>query len=107
MELVGAAAFLDALEDMKDAYSGGNGWVVGTNVPYSLPQEFGTYKMEGTPHVRPGIDRTRAEMGRLAVKADDMDEFLKLTAFHLEGEIKELAPHDTGHLEGSYEAEPL
>lgn len=108
MRLTGAAAFLDALDDLKDTYTAdGDGYVVGTNVPYSIHQEFGTYKMAAQPHVRPGIDATRAQMAEFATRADDLDEFLSLTAHHLEGEIKTRAPVDTGHLRASYRTEKL
>lgn len=105
--VVGVAALLSAMENLEDAYNPSDDWVVGTNVPYSPHQEFGTYKMSAQPHMRPGIDATRAEMGRLAIEAEDIDEFIRLTAFHLEGEVKERSPVDTGHLRASYRAEPF
>lgn len=35
---------------------------VGTNVDYSVPQEFGTQHQPGTPHVRPAIDASRPDL---------------------------------------------
>lgn len=107
MQLLGAATFLDALDDLKDTYSGGDGYVMGTNAPYAPPQEFGTYAQSGTPHLRPSIDATKREMGRLAAQADDLDQFLRLTALNLEAETKERAPVLTGHLRASYETQEL
>lgn len=107
MNVLGVAALLDAFEDMADAYSSGDGYVMGTNVEYGPKQEFGYHGGAYTPHMRPGIDATKAEMGRLAMQADDMDEFLKLTSLLLEGEVKSRAPVDTGNLRSSYTTQKL
>jgi hypothetical protein len=107
MSLLGAAAFTDAIADTVDMFTATDKWVVGTNVRYAPPVEFGTYKMAAQPHVRPGIDATEAQMARLAAGADDIDEFLRLTAFQLEREIKARTPVLTGNLRASYRAQKL
>ncbi len=103
MSLTGVGSLVGAFDEMADLYTpSGEGWVVGTNVPYSVHQEYGTYKMSGTPHVRPGVDATRRQMASLAVRATSMDDFLRLTAFKLTNEIQERAPVESGNLQGSY-----
>ena len=108
MSLVGAGAFLDGLDDMKDTFSGdSDGYRVSTNVEYAIHQEMGTSSQPGTPHFRPGMDDAKAKMGQLALQADSMDEWLRLTALQWEASAKSYAPVDTGNLRGSYSTEPL
>lgn len=41
-------------------------WVeISSNVEYAPYQEFGTYRIAGTPHVRPGIDATIPQIPRI------------------------------------------
>lgn len=48
---------------------------VGTNVPYALPQEYGTRYQSGTPHVRPAIEAERGEM--FGIMAGSIKDALK------------------------------
>ena len=108
MSLIGAAALVDGFDDMIDTFSGSSdGYLMGTNVPYAVHQELGTARQEGTAHVRPAMDATYAQMGRLALQADNLDEWLKLTALQWLRETQSRAPVDTGHLKGSYQVDPL
>ena len=45
--------------------------LVGTDVEYAPPQEFGTRYMSGTPHVRPALDASRGAIAREMVAAGD------------------------------------
>lgn len=38
---------------------------IGSNLEYAPYQEFGTRYIAGTPHLRPGIERTIRQVGRL------------------------------------------
>lgn len=109
MSLTGAGGLFATIDGLTDAVNiGKDGYVVGTNVEYALYNEYGTYKMAAQPHVRPAIDATRRKMGRIAVEANDLDDYLLRVALLLEGEIKHRAPVDTGRLRASYgPPEPL
>lgn len=108
MSLIGADAMADGFGELTDAFSSeSDGYRMGTPVPYSIHQELGTARQSGTPHLRPGMDATKAKMGQLAMQAGDLDEFLKLTALQWEAETKSRAPTDTGNLKSSYQTDPL
>ena len=108
MKLLGTSAFLSGLDDMVDTFSsGGDGYRVSTNTEYAAYQEFGTSRIGGTPHFRPGMDAAKAKMAQLATQASDLDEFLKLTAHQWEREAKSRAPVDTGTLKASYATDSL
>lgn len=108
MSLAGAGALIDGFDEMVETLGGSSsGYVMGTNVPYSVHQELGTSSQPGTPHVRPGMDATYAKMGRLALQADDVDEWLRLTALQWLRETKVRAPTDTGNLKSSYQVDEL
>lgn len=107
MKLIGAGGLIQAFDEIADWASGGDAeWVVGSPVEYSVYQEFGTSRMPAQPHFRPAIESTEAQMARFATQASGLDEFIKLTALHLEGEAKSRAPVDTGKLRASYTAQP-
>jgi hypothetical protein len=106
-DLTGIESFQAEIEDTAAEWEGGRGYRVFSNVEYAVYQEYGTRYQSGTPHVRPGADKTRAQLGRLAVSADSLDEFLRKAALTLEGEIKQAAPVDTGTLRSSYQTERI
>lgn len=107
MKLLGTSTFLSALDDFTDQFTTDEAWVIGTNVEYAIHQEYGTRDQAGTPHVRPAIDDTRVQMARFATRASGLDEFMRLTALYLEGEIRRNAPVDTGHLRRSYTSQKI
>lgn len=131
MDLEGAAEFEATIDEFAaDLTVDNNERVVGTNLEYAPPVEFGTashtitgdplafpdgsggtafateVQHPGTdpqPHVRPGARATERELGRLAVQADSLEEFLNMAGMHMEGEISRRAPIKTGRLAASYE----
>lgn len=108
MSLLGAGAFLDGLDDMRDTFSGdSDGYRMGTAVEYADDQEFGTSAQPGTPHLRPGMDATKAQLPRISGKASGIDEWMRLVALRWEAETKSRAPVDTGNLRSSYTTEEL
>lgn len=109
MELIGAAAFSSAIEDMIDYHTPEtDGYLVGNSVEYTAHQEFGTVHQDGTPHFRPGMDATRAQLAQIAARASGIDEFMKLAALQWEAEAKSRAPvGETGNLRAGWETQPL
>lgn len=106
--LAGYASIISTLEDLQDSFSSdGGGVVVGTNVKYAPHQEFGTKYQQGTPHVRPAVERVGKDVERLAESADSTDDLLLMLGLAIEGEIKARAPVDTGNLRASYRTEKL
>jgi len=106
-DLSGTESFQTEIEDTAAEWEGGRGYRVFSNVKYAYFQEYGTRYQSGTSHVRPGADKTRAQLGRIAVSVDSLDEFLRKAALTLEGEIKKLAPVLTGNLRASYTTERI
>lgn len=104
MNLLGAAAVLEGLDDIVDAMVTNDAWVIGTNVPYASEQEFGNSYQSGTPHLRPGFDEAIAGFEHRMSAADSVDAELERTAFMVERMTKSYAPVDTGHLRASYTA---
>lgn len=108
MELIGAGAFLDGLDDMRDTFTqDSDGYRLGTAVEYADEQEFGSSAQPGTPHLRPGMDATRAQLGRIWSQSSGIDEWMRLVALRWEAETKSRAPVDTGNLRNSYSVEEL
>lgn len=81
------------------------GYSIGTNVPYSVWQEFGTSYQSGTPHVRPGFDVAISKFDTISSGAPTAGIALSRLALEIERAIKKFAPVDTGHLQNSYRAE--
>lgn len=104
LNLIGVGAFVDALDDFTDAHtpSGSGVRIVGSNAEYASHQEFGTSRQAGTPHLRPAAHATQAQMAKLAVQADSLDDLLDRAALHLHGGVRHRAPVDTGYLRSSY-----
>jgi len=108
MSLLGAGAFLSGIDEMVETFdSDSGGYRLATNVQYADTQEFGSAFQDGTPHLRPGADATRAQMAQIATVAEDLDEFLKMTALRWESETKSRAPVDTGNLRASWSVSEL
>lgn len=106
MQLLGAAAFLDGLDDMKDAFAAGDGgYRVGTPVRYAPHQEFGTAYQDGTPHFRPGFDATMGHLPRLEAQASSIKGWMRLVALRWQAEAQSRAPVDSGTLRASYTVE--
>lgn len=56
----------DSYEVRIDRSDGGNvTGHVGSDVPYSLHQEYGTRHQSGTPHVRPALEANRSKLVEL------------------------------------------
>lgn len=104
MSISGVTGVIEATQGIQNAVSmaGKNGYRVGTEVDYSIHQEYGTSRHPAQPHMRPAIDDTRRQLGRIAANADDLDDYLFKAAVYLEGETKRRAPVDTGRLRASY-----
>lgn len=102
MRLFGAGALIDEMTERVAMMRAGDGYAVGSHLDYSLDQEYGNSHQAGTPHMRPGIDATRQHMARLALQADNLDEYLQLVSLRLVNEVQTRAPVDTGALRASY-----
>jgi len=126
----GLDEFKEATADMaEDVTTDEYSRIVGTNVDYAPPVEYGTaphtitgdplafpgengetvfatsVDHPGTPaqpHVRPGIAETEHQLAELAVAADSLDEFLDNAALTAVREIKLRTPVDEGNLRASY-----
>ncbi|MDL5361354.1 hypothetical protein [Halalkalicoccus sp. NIPERK01] len=108
MQLLGTAAFLDGLEDMIDYHTPDtDGYRIGNTVDYVDDQEFGAKNQPGTPHFRPGMDATRAQLAQIAVQASGIDEFMRLSALRWHKETTERAPVDLGTLKAGWTIEEL
>lgn len=103
--LLGMGSVLDELNDLTIEVGSDAVYVVGTNVTYSVHQEFGTVYQDGTPHLRPAIRSTQSRIGQLAQKADSGDDLIRLIALDIEAGAKRRAPVDTGNLRASYTTE--
>lgn len=104
--MMGLDAVTDSLDAVDESWGSSATWVVGSNVEYSVYQEFGTSKMEAQPHLRPAVEQVmRSEADQLADQADSADELVKLIALAVERRTKELAPVEFGTLKASYAAE--
>ena len=107
LEILGTAATLEALEDLKD-FAGNAEYVVGTNVEYAVYVEFGTSKMQAQPYLRPAAERVmQQEADAIAADAENTEEVVKRIALAIERHAKEEVPVDTGNLRGSIEAEKV
>jgi hypothetical protein len=105
MDVFGAAATLEALNDLK-TFAENVEYRVGTNVEYAVYVEFGTSKMRAQPYLRPAVKEVVNSKGdALAADADDVEEFVKKLAFEIEREAKDRAPVDTGTLQNSISAQ--
>jgi hypothetical protein len=105
LELLGAAATLEALDDLRD-FAQPAEYVVGTNVEYAVYVEFGTSKMAAQPYLRPAAKKVmNEEADALADLASSTEELVKGVALSIEREAKKKVPVDTGNLRGSITAQ--
>lgn len=130
MNLEGVEAFEAAAEELIDDVDADDTVrIVGTNVAYAPPVEYGSaphvitgdplafpgddgetafatrVEHPGTdpqPHVRPGARATKGELADIALTADSLEEFLDRAAVTMLGEIQRRAPVDSGTLRASY-----
>lgn len=83
------------------------GWIIGTNVEYSIYVEFGTSSQPAQPYLFPAAKEVLASAGKYWAASNDMDDFVKKLAFAIEARAKTRCPVDTGRLMNSIEAEKL
>lgn len=103
MSISGVSATIESTHDMQAFMSlGTDGYRVGTDVEYSIYQEYGTSTHSAQPHMRPAIDDTRRQLGKIAATSASLEDYLFKAAVYLEGETKRRAPVDTGRLRASY-----
>lgn len=130
IELEGAGAVENAIGDMVDNWgSGAEPREITNDTSYAPHVEWGTASHEITvntapvltngtdffgkkvnhpgtdpqPYFRPAADATGAAMGRLALAANSLDEFLQLTSNYFYGEAVTRTPVDTGQLKRAWE----
>ena len=107
MTMVGMAATTRYLKKMAPAVP--DTWVIGPNTDYDVYIEFGTPRMPARPCVKTGAERAMVKINELASKAKDFNEFLRLLAFSVEKEIKDVIKEwdviDTGNYWRSVTAE--
>lgn len=106
-DMTGIGGMLQALEKLNFAMNvQGKGFSIGTNVPYSTFQEFGTSYQSGKAHLRPGFDAVVAmHIDRIIANNDNAEEIVTKIALEIEHQTKIRAPVDTGNLKNSYRAE--
>ena len=105
MELIGAAATIEAIDDLR-SFAEPAEYIVGTDVEYAVYVEYGTSRMAAQPYMRPAVKSVVNRKGdELAEEADSTAELVKKLAFAIEREAKERAPVDTGTLQNSISAQ--
>lgn len=105
LELLGTAAVLDGLDELRD-FAQPAEYIVGTNVRYSVFVEFGTSKMAAQPYLRPAAEKVmNEEADQLAELADSTEDLVKGIALAIEREAKKKVPVDTGNLRASITAQ--
>ena len=107
LDLDGFDSINQGLEDVEEDWTGPSDYKVSSDVEYAFYQEFGTRYQSGTPHVRPGVDATKAKVARVAASASDIDEFMRKAANLTQREIQSRAPVNTGRLRSSYTVSPI
>lgn len=79
-------------------------WIVGSDKEYAAYVEFGTYKMEAQPYLRPAVKAVVNNPDRYVADARSVEGYVKNIALAIEKLAKENAPVDTGELMNSIEA---
>jgi hypothetical protein len=100
-DLTGIESFQAEIEDTAAEWEDGGGYKVTVGANYGVYVEYGTRYMAGQPYLRPAVDKTKAQLGAIAVNADGLDEFLQKAALTVERSAKASAPVDTGYLRSS------
>ena len=104
VKLIGYADWIETFTEAIDQFSGMDEptYVVGSSVQYALHVEYGTYKMQAQPHLRPATDALRGNIDKYFRKAATLDQGLKMAATSLASDVQRRAPVDTGTLRASY-----
>lgn len=105
MELIGAAATIEAIDDLR-SFAEPAEYIVGTDVEYAVYVEFGTSRMAAQPYMRPAVKSVVNRKGdQFAEDAESAKDLVKKLALEIEREAKERAPVDTGTLQNSIQAQ--
>jgi hypothetical protein len=108
VQVLGFSALSNALSDLVDIQLKDDVvYVVGTNVEYAIYQEFGTRHQSGQPYLFPAARSVEREMGRVAGRADNVADAVKLVALEIERRAAQNAPVDTGNLQASIRSERI
>lgn len=103
MKMRGLTSVLDALESLRDEWLLDDTYYVTAEADYAKYVEYGTYKMQAQPYMRPAARRVRQNMDvhlqTGAVRSGDTA--VAAVAEAVESEAKRIVPVDTGNLKNS------
>lgn len=101
LRAIGIPTVIASLDTLASNAKVNADYYVGTDVHYAPYVEFGTYKMQAQPFLRPSADEVRGNLTDIVSRQSDMDAALKAVALEVEGSAKKRCPVDTGNLRGS------
>lgn len=102
-ELLGKSSVLSALDDLLSAWTVDSEWYVVAGADYAPYVEYGTYKMQAQPYMRPAAKTVGSQMDGYMDRVQTADEAQRAVAKAVEEEAKRIVPVDTGHLKNSIE----
>jgi len=78
---------------------------VSAETDYAVYVEFGTYKDEAQPYLRPAVNQTLRELPEIMQSADDEEELVNEIANRIADRMRDEVPVDTGQLKNSITVE--
>lgn len=105
MKMVGLTAVMTMFDRVIDRYRINADYYVGTNVDYAAYIEYGTYRMQAQPYLRPAANKVRGNLKDIISRQSNMEGAIKAVALEVESDAKRRCPVDTGNLRGSIETQ--
>lgn len=103
MKVIGMTAVMTMFDRVIRRYRINADYYVGTNVDYAAYVEYGTYKMQAQPYLRPAADQVKGNLNDIVSRQSSMDGAIKAVALEVESDAKRRCPVRTGNLMGSIE----
>lgn len=100
-QLVGLASVVGTLDSIVDNWSTNKAYGVAAMADYSSHVEFGTWKMDAQPFMRPAVDSARGQIRTLSRRANSIDQLLYLLSINIRDFARRYAAVDTGYMKNN------
>lgn len=97
-KLIGLNGVRNGLNALEQQWATDKTWECVAAADYSSHIEFGTWKMDAQPFMRPAVDNARGQIRAFSRRTSSIDQLLYLLAIDIRDYARRIAAVDTGYM---------